>query len=103
MKFTDEDIIQISKNLSNIIYENNVSATRELVGLINKLPHLISINEWSDVVEIYDNSFYTYTTWEDLVASEKEQGVYGLTEDELRNEMNKSIWQLPCGWYVQRV
>ena len=51
---------------------------------------------------MYDWNFYTYHTWEALVESEAEQNE-GMTEEECHEQFNKTIWKLPCGWYVQYV
>lgn len=55
---------------------------------------------------MYDDCFYTYQTWEELVESENDQSD-GLSEEELKKELeddeHDSVWQLPCGWYVQYV
>ena len=50
---------------------------------------------------MYDENFYTYATWDALVYSETDIG--GLTEEECKEQLNETIWQLPCGWYVQYV
>lgn len=60
------------------------------------------LNSAEDYVKMYDDNFYTYQTWEDLIESEKDQSD-GLTEDECKEQIGKTIWQLPCGWYVQYV
>lgn len=97
------DIKTISWNLSNPSYNGNFEATKQLVELFNKIkiPHR-PLNTSKDYVDMYDDNFYTYWTWEALVQSEAEQN-NGFTEEECKEELNKTIWQLPCGWYVQYV
>lgn len=97
------DIKTISWNLSNPSYNGNFEATKQLVELFNniKVPHR-PLNNSKDYVDMYDDNFYTYWTWEALVQSELEQ-TNGLTEEECKAELNHTIWQLPCGWYVQYV
>ena len=51
---------------------------------------------------MYDDNFYTYPTWKELLDSEKDS-TDGLTEEECKEQLNETIWQLPCGWYVQYV
>ena len=60
------------------------------------------LETWEDYVRMYDDNFYTYSTWDELVKSEEEQ-TDGLTEIECRMEINNTIFKLPCGWYVQYV
>ena len=91
---------EVSCGISNFIYHGNIQATEELINLFN---HILRCKPQTaaDYIEIYDNSFYTYRTWKELIDSEIECD--GLTEDECRSEIGKSIWQLPCGWFIQQV
>lgn len=98
---TKKEIEIISYGLSNWTYHGNLEATEQLISLFDKITTR-PLKTLEDYINMYDWSFYTYHTWEDLVESEKEQN-YGLTEEECRERLNKSIWQLPCGWYVQYV
>lgn len=109
-KMTENDILEISRNISNTSYKDNLQAVVELVeqfdviyaigeyGFLHEKP----LDTWEDYVRMYDDNFYTYQTWQELVDSEKDQND-GLTEDELITEMGSTVWQLPCGWYVQYV
>ena len=87
--------------MSNPTYNGNLEATGQLVELFNKI-HKRPLKTLEDYINMYDDSFYTYHTWEALVESEAEQNE-GMTEEECREQLNKTIWQLPCGWYVQYV
>lgn len=100
---TKKDIEIISWNLSNFIYHGNIEATEQLVELFNniKIPHR-PLNTPKDYIDMYNDNFYTYWTWEALIKSELEQA-NGLTAEECEAELNHTIWQLPCGWYVQYV
>lgn len=103
---TDSDVLQVARNIGNYTYHDNLSATRELMELFDKIIKVERLNSWEDYVSIYDDNFYTYQTWNELVQSEIEQGEFGLNEEELTREfLDKDgwIWRLPCGWYVQRV
>ena len=51
---------------------------------------------------MYDDNFFTFATWEELLKSE-EECADGLMELECKEQIGKSIWRLPCGWYVQYV
>ena len=109
-KMTEADIVKIAENVSNPSYKDNLQAVKELVeqfeviyasgkyGFLHEKP----LDAWEDYVRMYDDNFYTYQTWQELVASEKDQND-GLTEDELIAEMGNTVWQLPCGWYLQYV
>lgn len=98
---TKKEIEIISWNLSNFIYHGNFEATRQLVELFDKITKR-PLKTAEDYINMYDWNFYTYWNWEALVKSELEQ-TNGLTEEECKAELGKTIWQLPCGWYVQYV
>ena len=94
----------VSYGLSNWIYHGNFEATKQLIELFETIDILkkCRLNTPEDYINMYDWNFYTYHTWEALVKSEEEQN-YGLTEEECKEQLNKTIWQLPCGWFVQYV
>lgn len=98
---TKTDIEIVSWNLSNFTYHGNFEATEQLINLFDKITKKPLITP-EDYINLYDWHFYTYWTWEALVESEAEQSE-GMTEEECKEELNKTIWQLPCGWYVQYV
>lgn len=106
---TDKEIKFVARNISNPSYASNIQATKELIELFDKLVNSdglgisFELNKPEDYVYMYDSSFYTYKTWKDLVQSEIEQIIYGLNEAECKEELNRTIFQLPCGWYVQYV
>lgn len=92
---------EVSSGLSNFTYHGNFQATEELINLFDRiLKH--KPQTAAEYIKAYDDNFYTYHTWKELIDSEKEQSD-GLTEDECRSEIGKTIWQLPCGWFVQYV
>lgn len=111
MKHTEEMIKKVSQGISNPSYQDNLQATKELMELfdylkehpITKLMAEKPLETWEDYVRMYDDNFYTYSTWDELVESEEEQGSYGLTKTECEREVNKTIWKLSCGWFVQYV
>ena len=93
-------VIRASKLIPNINYRYNYEATVQLISLLDLLSknRITTPEEYADM---YESHFYTYKTWEELVDSEKY--IYGLSENVLHSEFNKSIWKLPCGWYIQYV
>lgn len=97
----DMEIKSVASNVSNFMYEDNLEATRQLMELFDSITSN-RLSTWRDYVKMYDDNFYTYSTWEELVESEAEQND-GLTEEECRGLIGSTIWQLPCGWYVQYV
>lgn len=103
MRMTKSDIEIIASGISNSSYYNNLETTKQLVELFDRIPikHR-PLNEPEDYIFMYDDNFYTYWTWEELVKSEEEQN-NGLTEEECVEELGKTIFKLPCGWYVQYV
>ena len=101
----------VAYGLSNFTYAENFQATKELMELFDNIKKSKVLGTYEskkpldkaeDYIKFYDENFYTYGSWTDLVESEEEQGD-GLTEEECRKCLNKTIWQLPCGWYVQYV
>lgn len=102
-KHSKHDIEYVSWRISNCSYHGNFEATKQLMELfdtINMPKH--RLNNLDDYIDMYDWNFYTYWTWEALVKSEAEQN-NGFTEEECKAELGKTIWQLPCGWFVQYV
>ena len=98
------DVKIVSWGISNPLYNGNLEATEQLMELFDTIdiPKRRRLNTPEDYIRMYDDNFYTYHTWEELVESEKEQNE-GLTEEECEEQLNHTIWQLPCGWYVQYV
>lgn len=94
-------IYEVAQGLSNYIYANNLQATKELMELLDKISKkpLLTAN---DYIKIYDDNYYTFQTWKELVEDEARQNE-GLTEEELKAQIGNSVWQLPYGWYVQYV
>lgn len=100
---TDNDIRYISSVVSNCLYRDNMQATRELVELLDNVCKSCSLTIPDDYIKAYDDLCFTYKTFEELIESELEQGVYGFTYEECSSEIGKSIFQLPCGLWVQLV
>ena len=110
MKIKNMDIVDFAFGISNFMYKDNLEAAKQLMELFNDIaskPWLNIIkkplNVVEDYIDIYDDNFYTYKSWQELVESQEEQGVYGYTEEQLERLLNRAIWQLPCGWYVQYI
>lgn len=101
MKITNVECKKVAESISNPMYNENLQVTKELIELFDKISRK-PLKTAEDYVKFYDDNFYTYTTWEELVTSEEEL-IDGFTEIECKEQLNKSIWQLPCGWYVQCV
>lgn len=101
INLSETEVQKISNSLSNHNYHWNIKATQELINLFNEISKT-PLEYWKDYVTMYDDNFYTYKTFEELVKSEEEQ-TDGLTLEECKEQLNNSIWQLPCGWYVQYV
>lgn len=97
-----ENIVkEVCAGLSNYFYRNEIEATKQLMDLLDGIStHPLETSH--DYVYLYDSSFYTYKTWKELLKSEEEQSD-GWTEEECTEQIEKSIFQLPCGWYVQMV
>lgn len=102
MKHDLQIVREVSMLVSNHIYRDNLQATDWLMSVIDKNCKSVP-TEVSDYCDFYDTCCYTYKTFKKLVESEEEQEIYGLTEAECKEQIGKSIFQLPCGWYVQIV
>lgn len=102
MKHDVQIVREVSMLVSNHIYRDNLQATDQLMCVIDKNCKPVPA-EVSDYCDFYDTYCYTYRTFKELVKSEKEQGNYGLTEVECKEQIGKTIFQLFCGWYVQIV
>lgn len=111
MKHTEEMIKQVADNISNFMYQYNLQATKELMELFDYIKGSKILGTYqsskplenaNDYINMYDDNFYTYRTFDELIESEEDQ-TDGLTEIECRMEINHTIWRLPCGWYVQYV
>ena len=94
-------IVQVSQGVTNSLYRNNLQATEELMRLLDSLSEC-SLIKAEDYIKVYDDNFFTFATWEELLKSE-EECADGLMELECKEQIGKSIWRLPCGWYVQYV
>lgn len=93
-------IYEVSKGLSNFNYEHNLQATEQLVALFDKISRKPLVTA-KDYIQFYNDNCYTFQTWKELVEDEAIQA--GLTESELKEQIGNTVWQLPCGWYVQYV
>ena len=79
--------------------QNGFSAqdAAEIADIINLL---FNSNEYS---EIWDSYFSRYSSLNELIESEKDQGPYGMTENECLHQVNKSIFKLSSGLYIHSV
>ena len=107
MNFTNNDVKMVQRSISNFLYKNDFQATKELMMLFNRITKenrflSRSLDSWKDYIKMYDESFYTFLTFKALVDSEKEQSE-GMTEEEIKEQIGITIWQLPCGWFIQYV
>lgn len=87
--------VQNAKYITNIFYEEKLQGNR-----IIKHAKLETIE---DYVEEWENCWYRYMNWEGLIKSEIEQGSDGLTEEQCKEELGSSIFELPTGMYIQSV
>lgn len=100
---TDNDIRYISRGISNYLYRDNMQATQELVDLLETVCKNGALTTPDDYIKAYDDLCFTYKTFDALLESENEQGEYGFSPEECCAEIGKSIFQLPCGWWVQLI
>ena len=92
---------EVSDGLTNPVYRGNLEATAQVMNVLERQTSK-SLTTVRDYVQAYDDSYYTYVSWDDLLKSEREIGEYGLTEQECLAQLGQTIFQLSCGWYVQK-
>ena len=64
-------IVQVSQGVTNFLYRNNLQATEELMRLLDSLSEC-SLIKAEDYIKVYDDNFFTFVTWEELLKSEEE-------------------------------
>lgn len=92
---------KVAANISNKIYASNLQATKELMQLLDQIMKDDIPRTAENYIRAYENNFFTFKTFRELINDEKESD--GLTERECKDQLGKTIWQLPCGWFVQYV
>ena len=99
-------IKEVSERIDNPMYNQNIILTKQLIELFDRISmkYKQDLRTANDYADFYNNSFYSYKNFKDLVTSEKEQND-GLTENEIRKCLENQIiiYRLPCGIYVQYV
>lgn len=96
-----ESVTKISMNLSNPIYKGNLQATEELIFLFDRILKK-KPEKPEEYIEAYNSNFFTFRNWTELMESER-MCADGLSEEQCKEQIGKSIWRLPCGLYVQYV
>lgn len=92
---------KVAASISNKIYASNLQATKELMQLLDQIMKDDIPRTAENYIRAYENNFFTFKTFRELINDEKESD--GLTERECKDQLGKTIWQLPCGWFVQYV
>lgn len=101
-ELTSTDIAFIAQQICCPYYRGDFEATRAMVEVISAKAKPGLLNTPADYVDLYNGNFYTFKSWTELVESEKEEGELALTEEQLKNEVGRTIFQLPNGWYLER-
>lgn len=101
-KLNENEIKYFAESL-NFSFENAKEITDIFYMGYEKNSYIVctALNNVEDYIAEYDRSWYRFDTWEQLVISEIEMGVYGLSEEQIKNELGISIFQLSSGMYVQ--
>lgn len=104
-QLNNNEIKQMSESLSFTLEE-----TKEIAEIFyaekengNCRLRCTELNTVRDYITEYENSWYRYPAWNQLLESEKDQGEDGLTPEQCENEKGISIFQLTSGMYVQTV
>lgn len=106
-KLPDAEVKEFMKNFNGMTFDD-VKQIADLFFELKKAGDYrlqnTNLDTVADYVEEYCNSWYRYDSFEKLLESEKEQGeAYGLTEEECKEEVGKSIFELKSGWFIQCV
>lgn len=102
-ELTSTDITFIAQHICCPYYKGDFEGTRAMVETISTLAKPGVLNTPADYVKFYDDNLFTFRSWAELVESEKEEGEFALTEEQLKAELGRMIFQLPNGWYLERV
>ena len=102
-ELTSTDIAYIAQGVCCPYYKEDFEATRAMTEAIAAQAKPGVLSTPADYVKLYDDNFFTFKSWAELVASEKEEGELALTEDQLKQEVGRTIFQLDNGWFLERV
>lgn len=102
-ELTSTDIAFIAQHICCPYYKGDFEATRTMVEVISAKAKPGVLNTPADYVKFYDDNIFTFKSWAELVESEKEEGELALTEEQLKTELGRTIFQLPNGWFLERV
>lgn len=102
-ELTSTDIAYIAQGVCCPYYKEDFEATRAMAEAIAAQAKPGVLSTPADYVKLYDDNFFTFKSWAELVASEKEEGELALTEDQLKQEVGRTIFQLDNGWSLERV
>lgn len=106
MKTLNYNEIKVMSETLNFTIEE----TREIADIFYREKHKdnyrlnsTSLDSVEDYIREYDNNWFRYSNWQQLIESEIEQGSDGLDEDECRKLIGEAIFQLSSGMYIQTV
>lgn len=102
-ELSSTDIAYIAQGVCCPYYKEDFEATRAMAKAIAAQAKPGVLDTPADYVKFYDDNFFTFKSWAELVASEKEEGEFALTEDQLKQEVGRTIFQLDNGWFLERV
>mgnify|MGYP004629265519 CR=1 FL=1 len=102
-ELSSTDIAYIAQSVCCPYYKEDFEATRAMAEAIAAQAKPGVLSTPADYVKLYDDNFFTFKSWAELVASEKEEGELALTEDQLKQEVGRTIFQLDNGWFLERV
>lgn len=104
-KLNELEIKEMAKDLDMIVEQAKETMETFYNQKLNnnfRLNHT-ELETVDDYVREYENNWYRYITFTELVESEKERGGYGLTEQECIDLQDEAIFKLDCGLYIQSV
>lgn len=104
-RLNENEIIEMSGCLSFTVEE-----TKEIAEIFftekekgNVRLRCTELESAKDYIREYENNWYRYSTWNELLESESDMGTDGLTLIECEREKGISIFNLSSGMYVQTV
>ena len=84
------------------LYKENLQATAELIAMLFKLKGKEAFKSSKDYADAYTKGFNTYACWKDLIKSlGADKSPMAVSECHLA--VNKTIFRLPCGYYIWMV
>lgn len=99
----DSVTVDLAFSLVGTPFFGQIYQTRELM-LFLKYRAATHLKTAEDYLKEYENGgYYSYKDFDSLLQSEMELPSFDLSLEDIKNEIGKTIWCLPCGYYLQSI